>query len=323
MNKQLPTDFRFIIFLQIIFFVYPLTIFAQGNKRMTREEYLDAFKDMAIREMYEFGIPASIKLAQAILESGDGNSRLARDGNNHFGIKCHDWQGDFMRVDDDAPKECFRKYDNADQSYKDHSVFLTTRPRYAFLFDLEITDYKGWARGLKKAGYATNPRYAELLIKIIEDNDLYNYDRMAPGMLAEKTERKEKIEKKDKHKTIVGVKGQRKIFTNNGVKYILAEKGDDFYKIANDFNIYSFQIWKYNELSNSDRLIEGEMVYIEKKKRKAEEPFHTVRSGETMRSISQKHGVRLNRLFRLNRMSKDEKPRVGQALWLQDRKPSE
>jgi LysM repeat protein len=323
MNKQFQTHFHFFIFLQILFLINPPTGFTQGNRRMTRAEYVDSYKDMAIREMYEFKIPASIKLAQAILESGDGNSRLAREGNNHFGIKCHGWQGDFMRVDDDAPKECFRKYDNADQSYKDHSAFLANRPRYAFLFDLEITDYKGWAKGLKKAGYATNPRYADMLIKIIEDLELYKYDRMYPAMLAEKTGKEEKTKKSDKHKTLVGVKAQRKIFTNNGTKYILAEKGDDFFKISQDFNIYSFQIWKYNELTSNDKLNEGDMVYIEKKKRKAEEPFHTVTSGETMRAIAQKYGIRLNRLYRINRMSKDEKPRIGQTLWLQDRKPVE
>jgi hypothetical protein len=323
MIKNNPIYFSFHLLLHVILVFITADAFAQGNRRMTREEYVEMYKDMAIREMHISGIPASIKLAQAILESGIGNSMLARDANNHFGIKCHDWQGESVRADDDAPQECFRKYDNADQSFKDHSAFLTSRSRYAFLFELDITDYKGWARGLKKAGYATNPRYPDLLINIIEDLKLYQYDRVDAGMLADRTSGAGETERSHTGRELVGIQAQRKIFTNNDRKYVIAQKKDDFYKIAQDFNIYSFQIWKYNELTRRDELVEGERVYIEKKRRKAEIPFHTVSKGETMRSISQNYGIRLNRLYRLNRMKKDEKPRVGQVLWLQERKPRE
>jgi hypothetical protein len=323
MIRTFPKYLSIRLLLHVFLILIATDALAQGNRRMTREEYVEMYKDMAIREMHTSGIPASIKLAQALLESGIGSSMLARDANNHFGIKCHGWQGESVRADDDAPQECFRKYDNADQSFKDHSAFLTSRSRYAFLFDLDITDYKGWAKGLKKAGYATNPRYPELLIKIIEDLKLYQYDRIDAGVLAEEVSNKDETKPGHTSKELVGIQAQRKIFTNNERKFIIAGKHDDFYKIARDFNIYSFQIWKYNELTRKDELVEGERVYIEKKRRKAEVPFHTVSKGETMRSISQTYGIRLNRLYRLNRMSKDEKPRVGQVLWLQDRKPRE
>jgi hypothetical protein len=298
-------------------------IFAQSSVRqMTREEYIETYKDMAIREMYEFGIPASIKLAQAVLESGNGNSKLAREGNNHFGIKCHGWQGNSMKVDDDAPQECFRVYDNADQSYKDHSAFLTTRPRYNSLFELETTDYKGWAHGLKKAGYATNPRYAELVIKIIEDHRLYKYDVSQSVILAAKKSGK-KVEDPKPAPTVKPVSAKRQVLTNNDRKYIIARKDDDFFSLAKEFNIYSYQIWKYNELTRNDKLREGEMVYLEKKKGKASVPFHTVSKGENMRALSQLYGIRLDRLYRLNRIIKGDEPRIGQVLWLQERKPKE
>lgn len=323
MPKSLPINLpiTFIFFFISYFLANDAT--SQTAGRVTRAEYVEAYKDIAISEMHAYGIPASIKLAQAILESGSGNSRLARDANNHFGIKCHGWQGRTIRADDDAPQECFRAYDNAEQSFRDHSLFLTTRPRYSALFDLDITDYKGWARGLRKAGYATNPRYADLLIKIIEDLQLYRYDTMSADMLAETRAATQKSDTYDARRNVAAMKGKRTIFTNNDRKFIIATPADNFYILAEEFNIYSFQVWKYNELTSSDKLVEGEMVYLEKKRRKAAVPFHTVSQGETMRSISQLYGIRLNRLYRLNRMDRDEKPRVGQVLWLQDRKPRE
>lgn len=310
----------FPIFFVIHIFLFNLNLFAQTSSRqITREEYVATYKDMAIREMYEFGIPASIKLAQALLETGNGNSKLAREGNNHFGIKCHGWQGKSMKVDDDAPQECFRKYDNADQSYKDHSAFLSTRPRYASLFELETTDYKGWAHGLKRAGYATNPRYAEMVIKIIEDLDLTKYDVPKSVILSGKKPQKEI----GKTKPVKSKATTRQILTNNGRKYIIARKGDNFYDIAKEFNIYSYQVWKYNELSRRDAIREGEMVYLEKKKSQASVPFHTVAKGEDLRTISQIYGIRLSTLRKLNHMKKDDELRVGQILWLQERKPKE
>ena len=150
--------------------------FQLSAQNMTRDEYIDKYKDEAIYQMKKYKIPASITLAQGILESGDGNSELAKKSNNHFGIKCHsDWKGERVYHDDDIKDECFRKYNTVRDSYDDHSEFLL-RSRYADLFEYALTDYKSWAKGLKKAGYATNPNYAKLLIKIIEENELYKLD---------------------------------------------------------------------------------------------------------------------------------------------------
>ena len=158
-----------------------LTLTANAQ-RMTTEEYIAQYKDVAIKKMREYKIPASITLAQGILESGSGNSRLARKANNHFGIKCHkEWHGKKFYMDDDEKHECFRKYPKAADSYRDHSKFLTQRGRYTFLFQYDITDYKKWAYGLKKAGYATNPKYPRLLIKIIEKYHLDQCDKEELG----------------------------------------------------------------------------------------------------------------------------------------------
>lgn len=312
-----------------MFFVFlvlsSMSSIAQSTTRnMTKEEYVEKYKDLAISNMYEFGIPASIKLAQGILESGHGNSQLAREAHNHFGIKCHDWNGEKLYYDDDAPQECFRKYNSAEQSYKDHSIFLTTRPRYDFLFDLETTDYIGWSRGLKKAGYATNPRYADLLIRLIEDLELYQYDvprkKIRPGKSYHSRSQGNAGERESDTLTL---ETRHKIFTNNGCKYIIAQEGDDFNSIAHEFNIYPFQIWKYNELSKKDKLSEGEMVYIVRKKGKGTEAFHVTKTGDNMRTISQIYGIRLSKLYRLNRMQKGEEPFPGQVIWLQMKKPIE
>ncbi|MGD2034569.1 MAG: glucosaminidase domain-containing protein, partial [Bacteroidales bacterium] len=162
----------------IISLLFPLAAAAQNGRKMTRSEYIETYKELAMREMETHGIPASITLAQGILESGDGNSTLARRANNHFGIKCHDWKGKSIKHDDDARNECFRKYKSAEESYEDHSEFLSTRGRYSFLFEYEQDDYKAWAKGLKKAGYATSPTYSKALIKVIEENQLFTYDQL-------------------------------------------------------------------------------------------------------------------------------------------------
>ena len=144
-----------------------------------REDYVSRYAPIAVSEMYRSGVPASITLAQGLLESGAGASRLATEGNNHFGIKCHrNWKGKTMKADDDAPNECFRVYADAEESFRDHSDFLRYSDRYKFLFEFETTDYKSWANGLKKAGYATDPGYPAKLIKYIEDLKLWKYDTM-------------------------------------------------------------------------------------------------------------------------------------------------
>ncbi len=300
---------RFTFFISVIFLFSGLEAQTPSGK-ITREEYIQLYKDIAIEKMNTYHIPASITLAQGIIESANGNSALAKKGNNHFGIKCHKgWNGKTMRMDDDEKNECFRKYKSSYESFKDHSVFLTTRDRYAFLFTLDITDYKGWAKGLKKAGYATNPKYPQLLIKIIEDYELYKYDKYYSGgtyvKADKKPDRKKNNTPSDDFEAITISDNNRAVYENNGVKFIYARRGDTFYKIAQDFHIYTWQVYKYNELKKKDPVFEGQMIYLERKKSKAREAFHVVSPGETLRDISQKYGVRLKRLCKYNTLDKN------------------
>lgn len=309
--------------LLAIVFILLFTNYTYSNKLTTRD-YIRKYKKLAIAEMKKYKIPASIKLAQGILESGNGNSTLARKANNHFGIKCHkNWKGKTFKWDDDAPNECFRKYRNVAESYRDHSSFLRTRGRYSSLFRLKITDYQGWAKGLQKAGYATNKKYATLLIRIIEKNRLYRFDN-------KKYQRKvmkgidttqflaEVIEEPDTRKIeAVNIPGiERKIFTNNGVRFIFAQKGDDFAKIAQDLNMYTWQISKYNDLDKNAKIQTGQMIYIQPKKNKAEKKYHIVRKNETLFSISQLYGIKLSKLYSRNKLSKRDTIRPGQQLRL-------
>lgn len=289
------------------------------SSKITKEEYIALYKEIAVQEMNAFHIPASITLAQGILESASGNSALARKANNHFGIKCHDgWNGKTMHMDDDARNECFRKYDDPYDSFKDHSIFLSTRDRYSFLFDLEITDYKGWAHGLKRAGYATNPKYPQLLIGIIEDYKLYRYDKPGNDLIAvaeSRSKYKKSKQKDDFRKITIGAAG-RQIYENNGVKFIYARQGDDFYKIAQDFNIYTWQVYRYNDLKKKDRIDEGQMIYLERKKKSSSNEVHVVSPGETLFDISQQYGIRLRKLCKYNTLAKDAKLYPGQQIKL-------
>ena len=266
------------------------------------EEYIKKYRDIAVEEMKKYHIPASITLAQGLLESGAGQSTLARKSNNHFGIKCgSDWRGKTVRHDDDERNECFRAYKHPKQSYEDHSKFLVSRPRYASLFKLKMTDYKGWARGLKKAGYATNPRYAEQLIGIIELYDLDKYDKKG-GLKWMK-------ENPNPHQPYIA----------NGLVYIVVRSGDTWKSISKEFDISRKKLRKYNDLYKGYELKVGDILYLEKKNRRADKEHivHVLRAGESMYSISQKYGIRLSRLYKLNKMSEDEStPEVGTILRL-------
>ncbi len=306
-----------------------------SQERITVYEYIENYKGIAIEEMENFRIPASITLAQGILESESGNSRLALEAKNHFGIKCHkEWTGKTFYQDDDELNECFRSYKSPEESYKDHSLFLTTRDRYKLLFDLDITDYKGWAYGLKQAGYATNPRYPEMLIKIIEENGLAELDAVGGQQLAVSGRRSAVSgQQSDNSKTpnseipnstlnpqpsTLHAMGpnDRPIFLTNGVKFILARKGDDFVKIAEEFGIYSWQLYQYNELDRDEDIVPGERVYIEKKKGRGEEAEYVVKAGDDMRSVSQAFGIRLKVLCKLNQKDKFDMLREGEVLKL-------
>ena len=287
--------------LTLLFLVACFSLFAQTRNKQY-EEYIKKYRDIAVEEMKKYHIPASITLAQGLLESGAGQSALARKSNNHFGIKCgSDWRGKSVRYDDDERNECFRAYKHPKQSYEDHSKFLVSRPRYASLFKLKITDYKGWARGLKKAGYATNPRYAEQLIGIIELYDLDKYDKKG-GLKWMK-------ENPNPHQPYIA----------NSLVYIVVRQGDTWKSISKEFDISRKKLRKYNDLYKGYELKVGDILYLEKKNRRADKEHivHVLRAGESMYSISQKYGIRLKRLYKLNKMSEDEStPEVGTILRL-------
>jgi len=311
-----------LINLLTLLLIFPVLVIAQ--KRLTREEYVDKYKDIAIYQMKTKGVPASIILAQGLLESDNGNSPLAIKANNHFGIKCHNtWSGSTIYMDDDTRNECFRKYSNPETSYRDHSDFLRGARRYSPLFDLAPTDYKEWAYGLKKAGYATNPHYAEMLIKIIEDNSLYIYDK---GIAVEvESPTKGMGDLVDIDHFVIDMNKHRKIFIRNRIKYIIVKKGDDYANLTKELELLPWQLSKYNELSKDSALKEGQELYIQPKRCRAEinHSVHVVEKGETMYSISQLYGIKQTSLYRKNRMKIGEQPEVGQVIQLRKRKPKD
>lgn len=278
-------------------------LLAQGQVRNKQyEAYIKKYRDIAVEEMRKYHIPASITLAQGLLESGAGQSTLARKSNNHFGIKCgSDWDGKSVRYDDDARNECFRAYKHPKQSYEDHSKFLASRSRYAFLFKLKITDYKGWAKGLKKAGYATDRRYAQRLIDIIELYDLHQYDT--------KKGLKWMKDNPNPHQPYIA----------NGLVYIVVRPGDTWKSISKEFDVSRKKLRMYNDLYKGYVLQPGDILYLEKKNRKTdkEHVVHVLRAGESMYSISQKYGIRLKNLYKRNKMEPDSPaPEVGTILRL-------
>ena len=282
--------------LWLILFLLPLVNQAQSR----RQAYIAEFKGIAVREMRIYGIPASITLAQGILESGDGTSRLATEGNNHFGIKCHeDWEGGRIYHDDDAKGECFRKYKHAEESYRDHSIFLSTRSRYASLFEYDKTDYKSWAKGLKKAGYATSPTYADALINLIETNQLHQYD-------------------------LEGLEGEilpedRIVHLENGAKYVQLQEGETLEDVAEVYKRSVKNLLKYNDWNYEVSLKDEDRVYIRAKKGKGDTKTYTVKSGDTMHSISQKEGIKLKCLYWRNRKPVGWQPKIGEVLRLRGR----
>ena len=285
----------------------------------SRKDFIRKYKNIAIREMERTGIPASITLAQGILESGCGKSELAINANNHFGIKCHDWEGDTYHMDDDAEDECFRKYKNPEQSWIDHSEFLVNRPRYAGLFSLKTTDYKAWAKGLKAAGYATNPQYAEMLIRIIEEEELYKYDRnIQHPSNSPVTITAEQFAESVSSQTRPGnVSYRNREEMRNGIICIEIIPGDTFNKIANYYGIKLKKLLQYNDKTDTN-LKPGQLVYLKRKKAKAARgyEFHRVKAGDNLYDISQKYGVRIKNLIRYNYLSADSPLTEGEKIYL-------
>lgn len=298
-------------FLTLLIIAISINVKAQMKWSQQYQIYIDQYKDLAVEEMLKYNIPASITLAQGVYESRAGMSDLATKGNNHFGIKCHDWMGSTTYHDDDAKSECFRAYNNVYESYEDHSKFLAQNTRYKKLFSLDRTDYRSWAWGLKECGYATNPIYAQKIIQIIELYNLGQYDTAT---------RYDKFMAKrssiDKSLTKVGL--LHPIYLYNKNYYLYAREGDTFKSIGKEIEISYRSIAKYNERNKNDLLHKGEIIYLKKKQRKAEKQFkghpHIVLANESMYDIAQKYGIRLKCLYKMNKLTPDYQIRVGDSL---------
>lgn len=293
-----------------IVWAFCISLNAQLRWNSRYQAYIDKYKDLAIAEMLKYDIPASITLAQGLLESGAGMSELAVKGNNHFGIKCHDWRGATTYHDDDEKNECFRAYNDVYESYEDHSRFLARQPRYKSLFKLKRTDYKGWARGLKRCGYATSPTYANQLINIIELYKLHEFDR------ATKYDRF--MVGRSEVKGITPGTNLHQIYIYNKNYYLTARPGDTFKSIGKEVGISYKKIAKYNERDKDDKLVPGEVIYLKKKQKKADKVYknrpHRVKAGESMYSIAQYYGIRTESLYKMNGLKPDYAIQVGDCL---------
>ena len=285
-------------------------IFSQKRYKVY-EDYIDRYSPIAVDHMRKYNIPASITLAQGLLESGAGQSELTKRSNNHFGIKCHrDWKGGRVYAKDDTPNDCFRKYSRAEHSFEDHSQFLIKGVRYKPLFALSPTDFKGWARGLQKSGYATDRAYANKLIKLIEDYELYRFDT---GKY-----RRSRVASSSSGESSSSSTWKHQPYKTHGLVYVLAVEGDTYEGIAAEFNFKTKDLLKYNEVPQGFPLNEGDIVYFENKKSRADKPYfeHLVQIGESMHSISQKYGLKVKNLYKMNRKDYEYVPEEGDVLKL-------
>ena len=314
-------------------------------------EYINKYKELAIAEMKRTGIPASIKLAQGIHETSAGTSDLVRRSNNHFGLKCKsEWTGMTVKHTDDAPNECFRKYESPLDSYKDQSNYLKGTPRYASLFEIDPTDYKAWAFGLKKAGYATNPKYSQVLIKLIEDYDLQDYTMIALGKLKPGHETLAKNENKNSDiiipvekpvvmppepEVVVYAKKETKKeavvekkpeypdgeFKINETKVIYAKKGISYLSIAEKYSIPLARIFEFNEMKVQEVVEKDQLIYIMRKRKVGLNEQHTVKPGETLADIAQTEALRIESLLEYNFLQQNMQPAVGSVLYLRAKGP--
>ena len=296
----------------VLFAAIPLCTAAQ---QITREEYIDRYKSIAVAHMERYGIPASITMAQGLLESNAGNSWLSRQSNNHFGIKCkRDWTGDRVYHDDDAKGECFRSYPTVEDSYDDHARFLDSQPRYDSLFAYSSTDYRSWARGLKAAGYATAPDYAERLVRIIEENRLYLLDREngerlyaeSRGIAAPLPDAPCTAPRVPEAAAECPIDPDAFGVTINGHCGYTARAGDTFESIGRNFRISASNLRRFNDLRGTAQPAAGDRIYIERKKRHWEGGtlLHTAREGETVRILAQRYGIRSRSIEKLNRLDR-------------------
>ena len=317
--------------------------YGQGSEKVLN--YIATFKEVAMEEMQRTGVPAAITLAQGIHETGAGTSQLVISSNNHFGIKCKsDWKGEKVYHDDDARGECFRKYDNPFDSYRDHSDFLKNRPYYTALFELDPTDYKAWAHGLKKAGYATNPKYASILIQLIEKYNLQDYTMIALGrnkpdatengvVWASNTKEKEigsapinqegvrEVELRPVVKKTSAVFPEGK-FRINETTVIFVKKGTSFLKLAEEHNISLSRLFDFNDMKAADIAEADGLIFLQRKRRSGASEFHLVAEGETVHDIAQIEGVRLESLLENNLLKEGMEPAAGEKLYLQATAPA-
>ncbi|HYE53616.1 MAG TPA: glucosaminidase domain-containing protein [Chitinophagaceae bacterium] len=315
------------------------TLCTQAQPRAGVIEYINTYKALAISEMQRTGIPAAIKLAQGIHETDAGNSELVRKSNNHFGIKCKStWTGDKVYHDDDARGECFRKYGSPQDSYMDHSNFLKGSPRYASLFELDPTDFEGWAYGLKKAGYATNVKYSQILIRIINEYHLQDYTLIALGkmkpedewlasagkiMLPEQVKMEATTEVVEKAMEVEQPKvnypeGEFRI---NDTRVVYAKAGTSLLSIAEEYGVSLKRIMEFNELNEENILKKGQLVYLQRKRKSSHNEFHVVQPGETLYDISQSEGLRMESLLAYNLLHKGMQPAEGEKLYLKYEAP--
>ena len=295
-----------------------------------REQYIRKWRDVAMEQMAASGVPASITLAQGCLESANGTSKLAVEANNHFGIKCRNWNGPVVHHDDDFKDECFRSYDNPEQSFNDHSDFLRYNDRYSFLFDLEPTDYRGWARGLKKAGYATDPEYAEKLIRIIEEYKLYQYDLtgeqaassgakpivLPPPPSALERSREVQRPLHFRPNSLGSVVIDYTFYEKHGLIYIIATGTETYASLARQFNLFRGELMRFNDVKKDHTIPAGTIVYLQPKRNQSTANLakHVVEEGETMLSISQRFAVKLKKLYKYNNMAPGSEPEVGSII---------
>ena len=307
-----------------------------SSAQTAQQKYIEKYAELAVQEMYRSGVPASITLAQGMLESGNGFSQLALKANNHFGIKCHSgWTGGRVYHDDDAKGECFRKYDHVNQSYRDHSDFLRYRERYKFLFDLKPTDYRGWAYGLKKAGYATDPNYAPKLIELIEKYKLYQYDTKTAsfGNAGNAGSKKKTSTQRPKSPSVIEqsttvavqpvkksfqVSLSREMYSKNGTPFIYSSEGETYETIANSYGLFVKELLKFNDLKEDARLLPGTIVYLQAKKSQAAAGLdkHVLEADETVWDVAQRYALKMKNIYKLNGWAKDYVPREGECIKL-------
>ena len=297
--------------ITVVTAVLSLYVAAQ-NRNAAFLSYIDRYGSVAVAQMKKYHVPASITLAQGLLESDAGRSMLAVEANNHFGIKCHsDWQGERVFFDDDQPHECFRKYPSAEQSFADHSDFLRYKSRYAFLFDYKPDDYSSWAYGLKKAGYATDPSYASKLIKMIETYKLDRFDKLtdvSSGKVVNLPDTPSQLEQPVRavatgRTGFFAVSLEREVLYLNGVPFVYARNGETYRSIARSYDLFPKELASFNESKDPDRRLNaGEVVYLQRKADKATKGLekHICSEGESLAGISQRYAVRLKSLMKMN-----------------------